>query len=99
MKNGKKIIEDIAGSLCSALTDLGCEFYWEGDNRGGKHTSKYIFVRKPVAMKIRVSDHRSDRAEKDKQKRVKTFDVGPHSQSWQDAIAEIGSILSSTPTE
>ena len=75
--------------LCGALSDLGCVYEVEFDNRGGKR-SRYIYVRKPVSVKIRVSDHRSDRMEKDKARsRQMVLDVGKHGLSWEEAVAQI----------
>lgn len=84
----KSVIE-ASESLCRALGDRGFVFHWEADNRGGK-SSRYIFVRQPVPMKIRIADHTSDRIEKDKQRsRVKVLDVGPHAMTVEAALAEI----------
>lgn len=85
----KQSIADDSEQLCGALSDMGCEFHWEADNRGG-FNSRYVFVRRPVAAKIRVSDHKSDRIERAKEKsRTLLLDVGPHGLSWQDAVAQI----------
>ena len=64
MKNGKKITEDLTLQVCGFLSDTGCVYDLQRDNRGGMRSS-YVFVRKPVPMKIRISAHRSPRIEKD----------------------------------
>ena len=89
MTSRKQSIADESEKLCGGLADMGCKFHWEADNRGGVN-SRYVFVRRPVVAKIRVSDHKSDRTERDKRKsRTLVLDVGPHALSWQDALAEI----------
>lgn len=77
-------VGDLAGSVCRVLDDLGCAYHWEGDNRAGK-VSRYFFVRSPVSMKIRVSDHPSERIQKDiERSRHVVMDVGPHAMSLDE---------------
>jgi hypothetical protein len=85
----RKQIEEDTEKLCGALSDLGFEFHWEADNRGGKN-SRYIMTRRPIAAKIRVSDHPSPRVEKEKARsKCVILDVGPHALSWQAALSEL----------
>ena len=92
-KNKRDLIADLSENLCSRLTDLGFEFHWEADNRH-HNRSRYIFVRRPVPLKIRVSDHPSPRIEKEKENsRVKVFDVGPHALSTNEVLNEISNLV------
>jgi hypothetical protein len=91
VKRANKEVENASESLCGGLTDLGCTYEIEFDNRGGNR-SRYIYIRRPLAAKIRVSDHPSDRAEKDmKNSRMLVLDVGTgrHGISWQVALEKI----------
>jgi hypothetical protein len=83
----KQEIQDMAARLCSVLTDLGCDFHFEADNRSS-HRSHYIYVRRPKYIEIRVSDHRAT-------KRPKQFDVGPHGMPVDHAIQAITTLLKS----
>jgi hypothetical protein len=76
-------IKDIAARICGALTEFGFEYHFEADNRSG-WKSCYIYVRKPIYMEIRISDHPQNKV-----KRRKQFDIGPHGMSPEAAIAEI----------
>lgn len=83
-KNDKQITEDLTLEVAGFLSDAGCVYECQFDNRGGKR-ARYIFVRKPVACKIRISGHPSDRVEKDAaHSRVPVFDVGPRRLSLDD---------------
>lgn len=91
-----RLVADASEALCGGLTDLGCIYEIEFDNRGGNR-SRYIFVRKPIAAKIRVSDHPSDRTAKEVvRSRTLTLDVAVKRAglSWQDALSEIGNAIS-----
>lgn len=70
----------MTAKLCGALTDLGFEYHFEADNRSARK-SHYIYVRRPISMEIRLSDHAGRRA--------KRFDVGPHGMTVDQAIAEL----------
>lgn len=85
----RNTIEADSGNICAELERLGCVYDWQMDNRGSNN-SRYIFVRKPFAIKIRVSDHRGKRAERDKEiSKTLFFDVGPHGARWEEAISSI----------
>jgi hypothetical protein len=82
-------VASISEKLCGALTDMGCAYDIEIDNRGGKR-SRYVHVRKPVSAKIRISDHKSDRIEKERgRSKMLVLDVGPHGMHWRDAVKAI----------
>lgn len=92
----KREIEDATTSIAGGLTDLGCQYDCQFDNRGGNR-SNYLFVRKPVPAKIRISDHPSTRIDKDKGRaKMLTIDVsvGPRQfgVTWQEALAQIAAI-------
>ena len=83
---------EISTSICGVLSDLGCKFHVEGDD------SHYIFVRQPVPMKIRVSDHRQRKREKGQRPlRVKEFRVGKFDMSLSDVVAEITILCKGLP--
>lgn len=87
-------IADNSGKVCAGLDSLGCQYYLEADNRGGKRASQYIIVRKPVAAKIRVSDHRSNWVERNAgRSKTVIVDVGPHGVTWQDAVKAIEELV------
>jgi hypothetical protein len=93
----KREVEDATTSIAGALTDLGCQYDCEFDNRGGNR-SNYIFVRKPVPAKIRIADHPSSRMDKDKGRaKVLVIDVnvGPRKfgVTWQEAVAQIAATV------
>lgn len=95
MARGKIAIEGAHLSLCGALADMGCIYETHADNRGGSR-SCYIFVRKPKALKVRVSDHGSDRVKKDAtHSKVPIFDVRTDGRGLtvQQAIAEIAALV------
>lgn len=79
----KQEIHDTVAKLCGVLTDLGCQFEFEADNRSDRR-SYYIYVRRPKYMEIRVSDHAANKV-----RRRKQFDIGPHGISLERAIEEI----------
>lgn len=84
MKNDKQVTEDLSLQVAGFLSDVGCVYECQFDNRGGKR-ARYLFVRRPVAAKIRVSGHPSDRIEKDAgRSRVPVFDIGPKRMSFTD---------------
>ncbi len=89
-------IKDVTTALCGALSDLGCVYDCELDNRGGNR-STYVRLRKPTPAKIRISDHRSSRIDKDKGRaKMLIIDVDVeargHGVSWQEAVAQIAAI-------
>lgn len=88
----KKDLQTITARLSSVLTDLGFEFHMEADNRPS-HRSHYLYVRRPVYVEIRVSDHVPTRLSS-KRKRI---DVGPHATSLEDAIKEINTLAQEVP--
>lgn len=95
MLRGKIAIEGAHLALCGALTDIGCTYDIHTDNRGGGR-SRYIFARKPVAFKVRVSDHGSDRVKKDAaHSRVPIFDVRTDGRGLtvQEAITAISALV------
>ena len=84
MKNDKRITEDLSLKVAGFLSDAGCVYDLQFDNRGGAR-ARYLFVRKPIACKIRVSGHPSNRMEKDiERSRVPVFDIGPRRMSFDD---------------
>lgn len=85
----KQEVQDIAAQLCGALTDLGCEYHFEADNRSNRH-SHYIYVRRPKYIEIRISDH-----PRKKGKLRKQLDVGQHGVSLERAIEEITALVRS----
>jgi hypothetical protein len=88
----KQEIQEAVAKLCAALSGLGFQYDIEGDNRSDRK-SFYIYVRRPIYMEIRISDHPMNKI-----KRRKTYDIGPHGISVDAAIAEITSIArSNTP--
>lgn len=92
MARGKQVIEDAHLALCGALSDMGCIYDISIDNRGGSR-SRYIYVRKPIAAKLRVSDHGSDRMEKDaRHSKMPLFDIRTdgRGQTVAQAIAVFG---------
>lgn len=90
MKRRRFDIGATAGEIGSALAEMGCVFEWEADNRGG-YTSRYIFVRQPVAAKIRVADHPPNKQWVRAAERAKILmlDVQPRGLTADEAIAEI----------
>lgn len=78
----KQEVHELAVALCGKLTELGFEYHVEADNRSNQK-SQYVFVRRPIYMEIRVSDHPAD------SKRRKHIDVGPHGISVEKAIETI----------
>ena len=85
MKGKRESVEDLTGTVCGLLSKLGCEYHIEGDNRGGKTASRYVYVTKPRAMKIRVSQHKGAVHERQmRTSRTLMFDVGPHGLSIDD---------------
>jgi hypothetical protein len=85
----KQEIADATARLCSVLTGLGFEYHFEADNRGG-NKSHYIYVRRPIYMEIRISDHPMNKI-----KRRKRFDIGPHGISLDQAIEQITELAKS----
>lgn len=90
---GRRDVEDATTALAGGLSDLGCVYDCEFDNRGGNR-SNYIFVRRPLPAKIRIADHPSQRMDKDKARaKMLMIDVsvGPRKfgVTWQEAIAQI----------
>lgn len=85
----KNEIQEMAAAVCGLLTELGCEYHFEADNRSSKR-SAYIYVRRPKYMEIRVSDHAAGRVRRHKQ-----FDIGPHGISVDQAIADITALVRS----
>lgn len=83
----KKEVQDTVARLLSALAGLGCEFHFESDNRASRH-SHYVYVRRPKYIEIRVSDHPANKI-----KRRKTFDIGPHGMSLEQAVEGITEIV------
>jgi hypothetical protein len=82
----KKIdVQGMAAAVCGVLTELGCEYHFEADNRSDR-SSHYIYVRRPKYIEIRVSDHPTSR-------RRKQFDIGPHGLPIDRAIAEITALV------
>jgi hypothetical protein len=93
MKNDKQITEDLSLRVAGFLSDAGCMYDLQFDNRGGKR-ARYLFVRKPIAAKIRVSGHPSDRVEKDiERSRIPVFDIGPRRMSFDDFAASFNALL------
>lgn len=96
----KQSVKDVTTALCGALTDLGAVYDCDFDNRGGNHRSCYVFLRKPITAKIRISDHRSSRIDKDKgRSKMLIIDVGIGNHSkygigWQEAVAQIAALKS-----
>ncbi|MDE2096556.1 MAG: hypothetical protein KGL39_04860 [Patescibacteria group bacterium] len=85
----KQSIDADTEGLCGALSSEGFEFHWEADNRGGK-SSRYFFIRRPIVAKVRISDHVSDRTQKEqKNSRTLCLDVGSHSITWQQAMRRL----------
>lgn len=79
-----------SGEIASALSAMGCLYELEADNRGGKRASRYLCVRKPIAAKVRVANHRSNWVEQNAgRSRILMLDVGPHALSVADAIAQL----------
>jgi hypothetical protein len=86
------LVRDTTTAICGALSDLGAVYDCQFDNRGGNR-SDYIFVRRPIAAKIRISDHRSGRVEKDMQRsKMATFDVRAGT-GWEQELAELFDLL------
>lgn len=95
MGRGNAAVEDAHLTICGALSDMGCIYDISIDNRGGSR-SRYIFVRKPVQLKIRVSDHGSDRIDKEKvRSKVEIIDVRTDGRGMtaEDSIARICEVL------
>lgn len=82
----KQEVVDIATKLCGVLTDMGCEYHFETDNRS-KSKSCYIYVRRPKYMEIRISDHPPGR------RRYTQFDIGPHGLSVETALEKITTFM------
>ena len=94
MKRGRFDIAAAAGAIGSALTERGCVFEWQMDNRGST-PSRYIFGRKPFAAKVRVADHPSDRWTKDAARsRIPMLDVNPRALTVEAAIDALEARLS-----
>lgn len=93
----KATISDVTTSLCGALTDLGCQYSCDIDNRGGNR-STYIHITRPLPAKIRISDHRSSRIDRDKGRSkilIIDVDVGCRTKgavTWQEAVAQIAAV-------
>lgn len=86
------LVRDTTTAICGALSDRDAVYDCQFDNRGGNR-SDYIFVRSPIAAKIRISDHRSDRVEKDKQRsKMPTFDVRA-GNGWEQELSELFDLL------
>lgn len=83
----KKDVAAMTGELCSALSRLGCEYDCSSSHQASLK-SHYIYVRRPKYFEIRVSDHSIKKV-----KRRKTFDVGPHGVSVEQAVSEITELL------
>lgn len=83
----KNEVHEMTASVCSALTNLGCEYHFESDNRS-QNRSHYIYVRRPKYIEIRVSDHPINKV-----RRRKQFDIGPHGLSVEQAIGEITALI------
>lgn len=83
----KQEVQEMTARLCSVLTELGCEYHFEADNRSKWH-SHYIYVRRPKYTEIRISDHAINKI-----KRRKTFDIGPHGMPLDQAIKEITELM------
>lgn len=79
----KSEVMDTAASLCGILTDLGCIYEFEADNRS-QNKSVYIYVRRPRYFQVRVSDH-----PRKKHARKMMIDIGPHGLSLDEAIVQI----------
>jgi hypothetical protein len=79
----KQEVQDMVAKLCGVLTELGCEYHYEADNRSNRH-SHYIYVRRPKYMEIRVSDHPANKI-----RGRKAFDIGPHGMPLDLALEEI----------
>lgn len=94
----KETVRDVVTALCGALSDLGCVYDCDFDNRGGQNKSCYVFVRKPLPAKLRVSDHRSSRIDKDKGRaKMLIIDIGVGARvknaiTWQEAITQIAAM-------
>lgn len=89
MSMKKQNVQDMAARLCGALTELGCQYEFQGDNRSDHH-SIYFWVRRPKYIEIRVSDHAINKV-----KRRKQFDIGPHGMPLEQAIEEIAALVRS----
>lgn len=94
-----KAVRDATTALCGALTDLGCVYECQFDNRGGNR-SDYIHVRRPLPAKIRISDHPSSRVDKDKVRaKILVIDVNVGARkfgvTWQEAVAQIAAVSES----
>lgn len=84
--------------LCNLLDRLGCIYELRGDNRVQhlnsrqfpvrEHRSRYIYVSRPKYIEIRVSDHKQNKI-----RRRKTFDVGPHGLSLEQAVGQIEALV------
>lgn len=99
-KRSNPAVADLAAALCGSLSDRGFTYTFSTDNRGGNR-SCYIFITRPVSAKIRVSDHPSDRAEKDVQRSkslVLDVGVGRHGITADAALAHLAA-LSPPPAE
>jgi hypothetical protein len=82
------------------LSRMGYVFELEGDNRGGASASRYLCVRKPIAAKIRVSNHRSNWVKENaKRSRMLMLDVGPHAMTPEEAMLAFSDNLSRAPAE
>lgn len=87
------MVDELNARLCAALTKRGMTFEWEADGRGAK-VSHYFFVRKPLLLKIRISQHKSNRIEKEKNhSRISVLDIGPHAMSYAEALTEIDRLV------
>ena len=91
----RETVRDVTTALCGALTDLGCQYSCDSDNRGGNR-SAYIHVTRPVPAKIRIADHKSSRIDKDKgRSKILVIDVGICGRgiSWQEAASQIAATI------
>lgn len=80
---GKKFaVRDAVGRLCRSLSALGCVYEIEGS------ASQYVYVRRPLPAKFRVSDHRPklSRFLRDTGRALYFFDIGPHNLTVQQAV-------------
>lgn len=92
-------VKDVAASICGALSDGGYTYTFSADNRGGNR-SCYIFVTRPVSAKIRISDHPSDRADKEvNRSRTPVLDVGlgRHGITPEAAIQRLDELRAAKP--
>lgn len=98
MKNDKQVTEDLTLEIAGFLSDAGCVYDCQFDNRGGER-ARYIFVRKPLASKIRISGHVSNRIEKDAaHSRIPIFDIGPRRMSVANFVQSFRELLSEAET-